>query len=84
MELLTDEIRDRLPKLYETEKDKDPMLQVKYFAPWTNWSWCATYAELGITPVMRSPGLCGVPGSAAQSWQGFARMRSAAMAARSA
>ena len=42
MELLTKEIREKLPKLGETENIKDPMVQVKFFAPWTNWAWYVT------------------------------------------
>lgn len=42
MELLTSEIRQRLPKLYATQNDKDPVLQVKFFTPWTSWTWYAT------------------------------------------
>jgi len=42
MNLLTNELRQRLPKLYETQEQKDPMLQVKFFAPWTSWTWYAT------------------------------------------
>jgi len=42
MNLLTNEIRERLPKLYITQNDKDPVLQVKFFTPWTSWTWYAT------------------------------------------
>jgi hypothetical protein len=42
MKLLTEEIRRRLPALYATEKDKDPIIQVKFFTPWSNWTWYAT------------------------------------------
>lgn len=42
MQLLTDDIRRRLPKLYATEDDRDPLAQVKFFTPWTNWTWYAT------------------------------------------
>ena len=34
--LLTDEIRQRLPKLYATENDEDPIVQVRFRA----WSGC--------------------------------------------
>ncbi|MEE9295710.1 MAG: DUF2958 domain-containing protein [Phycisphaerae bacterium] len=40
--LLTPEIRKRLPKLYATENDKDPVVQVKFFSPWMNWTWYVT------------------------------------------
>lgn len=42
MKLLTQEIRRQLPPLYSGEKNKDPVVQVKYFTPWTNWTWYAT------------------------------------------
>ena len=42
MKLLTNEIRERLPKLYETQNDRDPVLQVKFFTPWTSWTWYAS------------------------------------------
>lgn len=41
MKLLTDEICRSLPKLYACERTKDPVIQVKFFAPWTNWTWFA-------------------------------------------
>jgi hypothetical protein len=40
--LLTDDIRQRLPRLYETQEDRNPMLQVKFFTPWTSWTWYAS------------------------------------------
>lgn len=39
MELITDEIRKRLPKLYATREQSNPMLHVKFFTPWTSWTW---------------------------------------------
>ena len=41
MKLLTKEIEKKLPKLYTTEKvnEGDKVLQVKFFTPWTNWTW---------------------------------------------
>ena len=39
--LLTPEIRERLPKLYATEHDKDPVVQAKFFSPWMDWTWYA-------------------------------------------
>ena len=42
MKLLTKEIRQRLPELYATENDKDPVVQVKFFSPWMNWTWFVT------------------------------------------
>lgn len=42
MELLTKEIKEKLPKLGATENIEDPIAQVKFFAPWANWTWYAT------------------------------------------
>jgi len=43
--LLTAEIKARMPKLYSQEKVKDPIVQVKFFSPWSNWEWYATEGE---------------------------------------
>ena len=37
--LLTDAIRQRLPKLYSQENVEDPIAQVKFFTPDSSWSW---------------------------------------------
>lgn len=42
MKLLTDEMRRRLPALYVTQDEKDPIVQVKFFSPWNGWTWYAT------------------------------------------
>ncbi len=42
MELLTQDIRNRLPRLYMTQTEDDPVAQVKFFTPWSNWTWYAT------------------------------------------
>jgi len=42
MKLLTNEIRNRLPNLYDTEHERDPIAQVKFFTPWASWTWYAT------------------------------------------
>ena len=42
MKLLTKEIRKRLPPLYTNEDNPDPVVQVKFFTPWSNWTWFAT------------------------------------------
>ena len=39
MKLLTKEIRKRLPKLRATEGAENPMVQVKFFTPDSNWTW---------------------------------------------
>lgn len=43
MELLPDEIRKKLPPLYSKEQlGEDAMAVVKYFTPWTYWTWYAS------------------------------------------
>ncbi len=42
MMLLTQEIRKSLPPLYSQEDVPDPLARVKFFTPWTNWTWYAT------------------------------------------
>jgi hypothetical protein len=42
VKLLTKEIQKKLPTLYSQEKNPDPIAQVKFFAPWSNWTWYAT------------------------------------------
>lgn len=42
MELIPKEIRDTIPKLYETENQNDPQTFVKLFTPDANWSWFIT------------------------------------------
>ena len=34
--------RKRLPPLYTTQNDKDPIAQVKFFDPCGSWTWYAT------------------------------------------
>ncbi len=44
MLLLTKELREQFPKLYEGEEvpAEDKKVIVKFFTPWTNWTWYAT------------------------------------------
>jgi hypothetical protein len=42
MELLTDELRKRLPPLYAQEADPDPVVHAKFFTPDSNWTWYVT------------------------------------------
>ncbi len=42
MQLLTQELREKLPPLGATEKVDDPVCQVKYFTPDGSWTWFAT------------------------------------------
>jgi hypothetical protein len=41
MQLLTKAIRESLPSLYASERDADPLVQVKYFDPCSSWAWYA-------------------------------------------
>lgn len=42
-ELLTPEIRETLPKLYEQENaGGDAIVHVKFFTPWSSWTWYVT------------------------------------------
>lgn len=45
MKLLTKEILNRLPKMGATEHQDDPVIQAKFFTPWTNWTWFAIEYE---------------------------------------
>ena len=42
MKLLTKEIRKQLPALYTNENVDDPKAIVKFFPPFSNWTWYAT------------------------------------------
>lgn len=42
MKLMTKEIANRLPRLYQTQGNPDPVAIVKFFTPWGNWTWYAT------------------------------------------
>ena len=41
MKLLTEEIKKRLPKLYDSEDVgiRDKVAVCKFFTPWSNWTW---------------------------------------------
>jgi len=45
MKLLTAEIERALPKLYSQENNPDPTVVVKFFCPWSGWTWYATEGE---------------------------------------
>lgn len=45
MELLPQEIKNKLPALYSQEKESDPIVHVKYFDPTGSWTWYATEGE---------------------------------------
>jgi len=42
MNLLPASVGRLLPPLYSTENDPDPVARVKFFTPWSNWTWYAT------------------------------------------
>lgn len=42
MKLMTKKIRKQIPALYSQENVTDPIVQVKFFSPWSNWTWYAT------------------------------------------
>lgn len=41
MKLMTNEARNMLPALRTTEHEADPVARVKFFTPWSNWTWYA-------------------------------------------
>lgn len=45
MELLTKDLKKRLPALYTQEKETDPMVFVKFFTPWAGWTWFITEGQ---------------------------------------
>jgi len=43
MKLLTKEIKEVIPKLYtQEERGDEAVVYVKFFTPWSNWTWYAT------------------------------------------
>jgi hypothetical protein len=43
MKLVTDEIKKVVPKLYsQEEKGDEAVAYVKFFTPWSSWTWYAT------------------------------------------
>jgi len=45
MKLLTEKIRGRIPALYAQDgKGEDAVVHVKFFTPWSGWTWYATEA----------------------------------------
>ena len=43
--MMTKEIEARIPALYSQEKNPNPIVQAKFFAPWSNWTWYVLEAE---------------------------------------
>jgi hypothetical protein len=44
-EMLPDEIKEKLPKLYSQEENPDPTVHLKLFCPWNQWTWFITEGE---------------------------------------
>jgi hypothetical protein len=44
-EMLPAEIREKLPPLYSQENNKDPIVYLKLFAPFNQWTWFITEGE---------------------------------------
>ena len=42
MKLLTKKLKEKLPALYANENEADPKAIVKFFTPFSNWTWYAT------------------------------------------
>jgi len=42
MRLMTDELKQKMPKLYEQEKNPDPTVWIKLFDTLGTWTWYAT------------------------------------------
>ena len=45
MQLLTEELRKKIPALYSQENEADPMVYIKYFDPVGSWTWYVTEGE---------------------------------------
>ena len=45
MQLLTKELREKIPALYSQENEIDPMVYIKYFDPVGSWTWYVTEGE---------------------------------------
>src|SRR5580704_16492307 len=45
MQLLTKELREKIPALYSQENEKDPMVYIKFFDPVGSWTWYVTEGE---------------------------------------
>ena len=45
MKLLTEELRNALPRLYSQEADPNTVVHCKFFTPDSNWTWWVTEGE---------------------------------------
>lgn len=44
-EFFPDDLKAQIPKLYSQEDNKDPIVWMKLFTPWTSWTWFITEGE---------------------------------------
>jgi hypothetical protein len=44
-EFFPDDLRKSLPPRYSQEKERDPIVHVKFFCPWNQWTWYATEGD---------------------------------------
>jgi hypothetical protein len=42
MELLTEELKAKLPPIYSQEADPDPVVHARFFTPDSSWTWFVT------------------------------------------
>ena len=42
MKLINQELAKQIPALYSQEENKDPKVYLKFFTPWSNWTWYVT------------------------------------------
>ena len=47
MDMLTAELRARLPALYSQEHNQDPTVHCKFFTPDSSWTWLVTEGSAG-------------------------------------
>ena len=45
MKLLTEDLRNVLPRLYSQQEEADPMVYAKFFTPDSSWTWYVTEGE---------------------------------------
>lgn len=45
IELMSPELREKLPKLYEQEGIEDPIVHIKFFFPAADWTWFVTEGQ---------------------------------------
>lgn len=44
-EFFPEDVKSTLPPLYSQESEKDPVVHVKFFCPWNQWTWFATEGQ---------------------------------------